>query len=102
MTKRKKDVMKDAPTEIAVAKAVAAIKAENALLKRDLQILRGEYDQLYRVLVVLLHQGKEHGFEELSIHRSQFLRFEEEYRIERKWDAVNEEMVFRLKMLGEE
>jgi hypothetical protein len=78
------------------AKAVATMKVENKVLHRQLADLKAQHDDLWKILVVLLHRGKDAGIDEVRIHRSQFLRFKEEYRIDKQVDEEHDEVVVRL------
>ena len=91
-----KEVLKlFAPEERQFAENFAQTRIENKMLHHSGQVLRREYDQLYRILVVILDSLQEDD-KELRIHKTQFLRFNEEYRIDRSFDQKTDEMVFKL------
>lgn len=90
------------PDQQALARDYARLRLENKALKRAYDFSELERKELYSVMVVLLHQGREQGIEELRIHKTQFLRFEAEYRIESLFDEATQERVLRLRTLGEE
>ena len=87
------------PDSQAFAKAVATMRLENTQLRQQIAELKPEYDQLWRILIVILHAQPRR---ELRIHKTQFLRFKEEYRIDRTWDKYTEEMVVRLLTVHDE
>lgn len=81
------------PDQQNFAKAVTVMKLENKTLTTQLAELKEQHDHLWKVMTVILsvQPGKE-----LRIHESQFLRFKEEYRIDRSWDEEAKEVVFKL------
>ena len=84
------------PDERAFAEEFARTRIENRMLQHQAQVLREDYDELYKVLVVILDVAYD---SELRVHKSQFKRFEEEYRIDRSFDEKTQEVVLRLKTL---
>jgi len=74
-----------------VLQAVAQLRVENRVMSQNFAQLRQAYDSLYAVMITLLHTQPDR---ELRIHKSQFLRFKKEYRIDQK--AEGEEIVLRL------
>ena len=60
------------------------------------QVVQRDYDDMHRILVVILHALKEQGAEEYRIHESQFQRVRDTYRIERRVDAGTKEVVLSL------
>lgn len=87
------------PEEKGFAEAITTMKVENEAFKKQLAELKKAHDELYKVMITILHAQPE---KELRIHKSQFLRFKEEYRMERFWDESLEEMVFKLKTLTDD
>lgn len=81
------------PDQQNFAKAVATMQVENKLLTQQLVELKSQHEHLWKVMVVILDVQP---MKELRVHESQFLRFKEEYRIDRSWDEDAKEMVFRL------
>lgn len=81
------------PEQQHFAKAVSTMKIENATLQRQVSELKEVYDQLWKVVIVILDTQPE---KTLRIHDSQFLRFKEEYRIDRTHDEKTHEVVLRL------
>lgn len=84
--------------ERAFAEEFARTRIENRMLQRQAQVLRKDYDELYKVLVVILDVAYD---SELRVHKSQFKRFKEEYRIDRSFDEKTQEMVLHLKTVGD-
>lgn len=85
------------PEEQGALQAMAQLRVEHKLYQKQLVELKGAYDSLYAVMITLLHAQPE---KELRIHRSQFLRFKHEYRIDQKVEG--EEIVLRLKTFTDE
>ena len=75
------------------AKAVTVMRLENTTFRKQLADLKDAYDGLWKVLVVILDLAPD---KTLRIHKTQFLRFKEEYRIDRTYDEETEEVVLRL------
>lgn len=69
------------------------MQLENKLSRQQIADLSNAYDDLWKVMIVILHAQPGN---ELRIHRSQFLRFKEEYRIDKKVDEETNEVVLRL------
>lgn len=97
-----KDTMQDvlaklAPDQQAFARHVAEQQVQNRLLVRQIADMKAQYDDLWKVMIVVLDAcGIAPGGKELRIHESQFLRFKEEYRIDRTFDASTREVVIKL------
>lgn len=87
------------PDQQNFAKAVATMQLENKMLTTSLADLKEQHDHLWRIMLVILNvqPGKE-----LRIHESQFLRFKEEYRIDRTFDKETDEVVVRLMTVFDE
>ncbi len=87
------------PDQQAFAQSVAMSRVENRVYQQQLVELKSAYDELWKVMIVILHAYPDH---EMRIHESQFLRFKDEYRIDRKWDAKTKEVVLRLLTLHDD
>lgn len=81
------------PDQQAITKTLTLNKFELADLRHIVSTLKREYDELWKILLVVIHSCPS---KELRIHQSQFLRFKEEYRLDRSWDEETGEMVVRL------
>lgn len=81
------------PDQQAVAKTIAILKLENKELARQVEALKKDHQDLYKVMLVVLDACEDR---ELRIHETQFLRFREEYRIEREFDKGTKEVVLKL------
>jgi len=81
------------PDQQAFAKAVTLMRIEHATMTQQLADIKPFYDDLYKIMLVILHAQPSR---ELRIHDSQFLRFKEEYRIDRMYDKEKSEVVIRL------
>ena len=75
------------------------MKFENKYLTQQTSELSKAYDELWKVMIVILHAQPRN---ELRIHESQFLRFKSEYRIDRTWDGEKKEVVLRLLTVHDE
>ena len=75
------------------AKAVATMQLENKMLTTQIAGLKNQHEEIWKVMLVILDVQPDR---ELRIHESQFLRFKEEYRIDRTWDKETKEIVMRL------
>ena len=84
------------PEQRGVAQSLATLKVENTMLKAQNKSLINQHGDLYKILVVLLQYYQELGQEDLRIHESQFLRFSDEYRIDRTFDKERKEVVLKL------
>lgn len=84
------------PDERAFAEEFARTRIENRMLQHQATVLRKDYDELYKVLVVILDVAYD---KELRVNKTQFKRFKEEYRIDRSFDEKTQEVVLRLKTL---
>lgn len=84
------------PDQQAFTRHVAELKVNNKLMEKQLEELKSAYDELYKVMIVILHASGDKG---LMIHESQFMRFKDEYRIETKFDDKKREMSLKLKTL---
>lgn len=84
------------PDQQNIAKTLAAMRVENETMRNRLGKLTTEYDELWKVMIVVCDACPD---KELRIHRSQFKRFKDEYRIARSYDKETDEMVLKLKTL---
>lgn len=92
-----KELLKSlAPEQRAVAENIARLQIENRMLQRQAKVLRDAYDDLYKVMIVILDCCHD---KELRINDTQFMRFKEEYRIDRTHDELTHEVVLRLRTL---
>ena len=82
-----------------VSQAFSQLKLQNAVMKTQLMELSQKYDDLWKVIVVILDLMPRR---EMRIHQSQFLRFKEEYRISNEFDEGTQEMVLKLLTLTED
>lgn len=87
------------PDQQNFAKAVAAMKLENRMLSEQVQRMKAQYDDLWKVMIVVLDVQPE---KTLRVHESQFLRFREEYRVDRTYDVEKHEVVLRLMTVFDE
>jgi len=87
------------PDQQNFAKAVATMRIENKTLHRQLADLKDAYDNLWKIMTVILHAQPT---KTLRIHESQFLRFKEEYRIDRTFDEKTKEVVVKLLALTDD
>lgn len=87
------------PDQQAFTQHVAELKVQNKLYERQLGEMKSAYDNLFKVMIVLLHVDPDH---ELRIHKSQFLRFKDEYRIQSEDDEKTGEFVLKLKTLTDD
>ena len=81
------------PDQQNFAKAVATMQLENKMLTTQIAGLKEQHEEIWKVMLVILDVQPDR---ELRIHESQFLRFKEEYRIDRTWDEKTKEIVMRL------
>ncbi len=79
--------------------AVTEMKVQNKVYERQLVELKRAYDELWKVWIVLLHAQPGNV---LRIHESQFLSFNEEYRVDRTFDKEKREVVLRLLTVHDE
>lgn len=75
------------------AQSVASMQIENKVARQQIVDLKAAYDDLWKVMIVILHAQPDNV---LRIHESQFLRFKHEYRIDKTWDDETKEVVLRL------
>jgi len=87
------------PDQRALAETIATLKIENRMLKEQVKNLSGDHKDLWRVMLVMLSEMKHANIPQLRVHKSQFLRLEESWRIERTWDEKTEEVVLELKTI---
>ena len=87
------------PEQRHFAEAVTTMKLENRTLRQQITDLKSAYDELWKVIIVILHAQPGN---ELRIHESQFLRFKHEYRVDRTVDKDKHEVVLRLLTLHDE
>ena len=87
------------PDQQAIAQTLALLKIENQSLSEALAKVKEAYDPLYKTMIAICHAmpGREY-----RIHKSQFLRFKSEYRIDSRFDEGTGEMVFRLLTISDE
>lgn len=87
----KKVLEKFAPDERAFMEHVTRLKIDNKRMEKQIADLKNAYDDLWKVFITILHSLPD---KELRIHKSQFLRFKQEYRIDKQLDG--DEVVFKL------
>ena len=95
----KKLLSKFTPEQRGMLEHYTELKIQNQIYEKQLSELKSAYDDMYKVMIVLLHVDKDH---ELRMHKSHFLRFKDEYRIDTYTDPKTEEFVMKLKALAEE
>lgn len=83
------------PDQQAFAHSITQMRMENKQLKEDLIKLKDNYDDLWKVLITILDACDD---KELRINDEEFLRFKEEYRIEKGHDAEKHQIWLRLKV----
>jgi hypothetical protein len=89
-------VAKLSPEQRAIMDTLKQLIAEAENFSMQLRVLKKDYDDLYRVFIVILSKLKEQGVDEYRIHKSQFKRFNTMYRIDRDYDPETGEVIFRL------
>jgi hypothetical protein len=82
-----------------VAKTIAALRVENRMLGERVSKIQQEYDELWKIMVTVVDACEDR---ELRLHKTHFLRFREEYRLERRWDEEAQEVVLKLKTITDE
>jgi hypothetical protein len=87
------------PDQQNFAKAVATMRIENQTYRKQIADMKREYDELFKVMIVLLCVDVDH---ELRIHESQFKRFKAEYRINKSFDKETGELVLKRKTLTDD
>ena len=87
------------PAQLGVAKTLTLNKLELEHLRRAVAVLQEQYDSLYKIMLVVLDAQPDR---ELRIHETQFLRFKEEYRIDRTFGEESKEVVLKLKTLTDD
>lgn len=87
------------PEQRGIAQTITGLQIENRQLQNDLAQLKGAYDPLYKVMLAICHAMPK---KEYRVHKSQFLRFRHEYRIDSFFDEKTQEMVFRLLTISDE
>lgn len=85
-----------APEQRAIVENIAQMRIENRMLQRQAKVLRDAYDDLYKIMIVLLDVCPD---KELRVNDTQFKRFKEEYRIDRTYDELTHEVILSLKTL---
>ena len=85
------------PDQKRFAEHVATLQIENKAFQQQLADLKSAYEGLWKIVITIVAASPE---KELRIHNSQFLRFKEEYRLDRT--VVGEEVVIKLKTLTDE
>ena len=84
------------PDQLGVARALSGLRIENKMLGEALATTRHDYDNLFKVMLVILDA---HPDKEMRIHTSQFMRLNEEWRIDTFEDKATQEVVLRLRTL---
>jgi hypothetical protein len=79
------------PEERGALEAMATMRVEHGMMKKQLVELKSAYDSLYATMITLLGMMPD---KEITFHRSQFLRFKSEYRIDQK--TTGDEIVLKL------
>ena len=87
------------PDQQAFARAATEMKIQNKVYEKQLVDLKDAYDNLWKVMIVILHAQPGN---ELRVHETQFLRFEGEYRVDRTFDKYTKEVVLRLLTVHDE
>ena len=87
------------PDQRGFAEHVATLQVENKAFQQQLADLKSAYEGLWKIIITIVAASPE---KELRIHNSQFLRFKEEYRLDRTFDEEKEEVVIKLKTLTDE
>lgn len=85
--------------QVAFIKSVALDKVQNKLFSKQLSDLQAAYDDLWKVLIVILHAQPSNT---LQIHDSQFLRFNQEYRIDKTYDETDHCIVLKLRTIHDD
>ena len=87
------------PEQRAFFESLATTRAQNHIYEQQLKEIKEAYDDLWKVVIVILHAQPENT---LRIHESQFLRFKHEYRIDKQLDVATKEVVLKLLTLHDE
>jgi hypothetical protein len=81
------------PDERAFAEHVAELRIKCKMYEQQIASLTKDHADLWKVMLVILDVQPD---KTLRIQDSQFLRFKEEYRIDRFYDEKSHEVVLRL------
>jgi hypothetical protein len=95
----KKMLEKFSPDERGFMEAVATDRIQNKMYEQQIAQLQEAHDQLWKVLITLLSAEEK---KEIRIHKTKFLRFKGEYRIDRTFDEEKGELVLRLLAVTDE
>jgi len=87
------------PDQQAVAETIATLRVEKAMLSKQVEGLKADHKELFRVMLVILAELKETTGEPMRIHNTQFLKLVESWRIVRSYDEATEEVVLELKTI---
>jgi hypothetical protein len=87
------------PSQQAIMEDYARLKVENVNYIRAFKEANEAYESIFKPFLVIVHASEG---QELRIHKSQFLRFKHEYRIDSRFDGETNEMVFSLKTLKDD
>lgn len=81
------------PNQQQIAETIATLQVENRMLAVENDQLKGDHADLWKIMITILHAcpGKE-----MRIHNTQFLRYDEAYRMVRTYDNKTEEVVLSL------
>ena len=82
------------PEQRGLAESIATLKAENKLYYQQLSDLKEQHADLWKLIITILAMLPK---KELRFHKSQFLRFKEEYRVLQTFEG--DEVVLTLKTL---
>lgn len=85
------------PQERGVLEEIARLRVEHKIYEKQLVDLKAAYDSLYTAMITILHAMPD---KEIRLHKSQFLRFKAEYRIDQK--AEGDEVVLKLLTLTDD
>lgn len=83
----------------AIAQTLALNKIEIEQLSNRCAVLQRDYDELWKIVIVVLNQCDDR---ELRIHDSHLMAFKDEYRVESRHDDESGELVLKLKALSDE
>jgi hypothetical protein len=81
------------PEQQQVAETLATLKVERDMYRRQVEELKENYDELFKIFVLVLMECPDR---ELRVHVSHLPRFKEEYRVVRNVDLETEEVIFKL------
>lgn len=83
----------------AIAETIAQLRIENRQYELSQSELSSQHADMYKILITILAN---HPKRELRIHDTQFLRFKDEYRIDRSYDENDNCVVLKLKALTDD